>query len=98
MEMPKVLLATDQLNQKLVTDGLTPDLEKYFPLIEVRYAANDYNVYFFGHCIWDSMNDADVAHLPLEIVEKRLEKRIDEVRRLMNHVTSSIPTHAMALV
>lgn len=83
--------AVNNVNDKLVLDGLPPDLERFVPLLEIRYIASDYGIYFFGHCLWDSDNDPRMDwELSADGMEKYLVKRIDDIRRVLNHVTSSI--------
>jgi hypothetical protein len=83
--------AVDNVNNKFVFDGLPHELERFVPLVEIRYVGSDYAVYFFGHCMWDSDNDPRFGwEMSVEAMEKHLIKSIDDIRRVLNHVTSSI--------
>lgn len=83
--------AVVNINNRLVMDGLPPELERHIPLVEIHYVAGDYAIYFFGQCLWDSDNDPrDDKELSVESFEKYIVKRIDEIRRVMNHVTSGL--------
>ena len=86
-----IFAAVDNVNNKFVFDGLPPELERFVPLIEIHYMANDYGIYFFGQCIWDSDNDPrDETEMSVESFEKYIIKRVNDLRRVLNHVTSSI--------
>lgn len=91
-ELREVLFAAvENVNNKLILDGLPWDLERFVPLLEIRYIANDYGIYFFGHCLWNSDNDPRFGwEIGVDAMEKHLIKCIDDIRRVLNHVTSSI--------
>jgi len=83
--------AVDNVNNKLVLEGLPNELDRFVPLLEIHYIANDYGIYFFGHCLWDSDNDPRYGwELSTDLMEKHLIQRIGGIRHVLNHVTSSI--------
>lgn len=83
--------AVDRVNDKFIHNGFTPDLERYFPLLEIHTEGIIFRIYFFGQCVWDTDNDPmpDDEYSP-EYVERVLCKRIADVRKAMIISTSAI--------
>lgn len=92
----KVFQAVEHINSRMVYSGLTCEQECYVPLVEITSAGGEIAVYFLSFCLWDSANSpSTIEDQSDEGFEKYLMGKIDEIRTVVNHVTSGI-TPALA--
>lgn len=87
--------AVQNINNRFVFHGISPEAEHFIPLLEVRVVGSEISVNFLSFVLWDNGQSFNLD--TEESLEKFLMIEIDKLRSVVNHVTSAItPAFASA--